>query len=71
MTSNSGPVGSGYESRNLTYNIVQDTNPVTMVNKVNALLIAGWFLIGGLGYGDGLYTQAMGIRIEDFEGKLL
>ena len=70
MSSNASPVGSGHESRNLTYNIVQATDPAIMVTKVNALLLAGWFLIGGLGYGDGLYTQAMGIRLEDFDGKL-
>ena len=66
MTSNAGPVVS-----NLTYNIVQDTDPVKLVTRVNALLLAGWFLIGGLGYGDGIYMQAMGIRLEDYNGRLL
>lgn len=66
MTSNAGPIVS-----NLTYNIVQDTDPVKLVTKVNTLLLAGWFIIGGLGYGDGLYMQAMGIRLEDFNGRML
>jgi len=66
MTSNAGPIVS-----NLTYNIVQDTDPVKLVTRVNALLLAGWFLIGGLGYGDGIYMQAMGIRLEDYNGRLL
>lgn len=53
------------ESANLTYSLVEDTTAAGLILRVNTLLAAGWFLIGGICKSEGVYTQAMGIRGRD------
>ena len=41
-----------------------DPTPRGLVLRVNALLAAGWFNVGGISFDGTNYLQAMGIRNE-------
>ena len=50
----------------MTYILIEDHDSTRLIKKVNALLVAGWYCQGGIGYNaiKGLYLQAMVIDGE-------
>ena len=48
----------------MTYILLEDHDSARLIKKVNALLVAGWCLQGGIGFNaiNGLYLQAMVIN---------
>lgn len=49
----------------MTYILIEEHDSTRLIKKVNAMLVAGWHLAGGIGYNakDGLYLQAL-VMIE-------
>lgn len=45
----------------MTYILIEDLDSARLIKKVNALLVSGWQLQGGIGFNaiKGLYLQAM------------
>ena len=48
----------------MTYILIEDRNSTELIKKINALLVAGWELAGGVAFNadQKLYLQAMIIR---------
>lgn len=47
------------------YILIEDPTSRGLILRVNALLTAGWFSVGGISYDGRNYLQAMGISYEN------
>lgn len=48
----------------MTYILVEDKDSTRLIKKINAMLVSGWILQGGVAFNaiNGLYLQAMIMR---------